>query len=263
MEGIKITALSLERTMTRATVKLSIENGLKAPVTIKPSLASINGIMAYPLFRATCGGGETLEADMGFAQSFLSECGIESIREIEVCLEAVDDASGKAVGKPVMAKIKTDLGPGYEQAVDDGGMVLLEKDGVRVVAKRMAAGYYTKDLKVYVENASKKDISVLVRNASVSGVRTNPLFCCDLPAGKKAFDAIRFSGPELNNISDYSSMVLGFHVIDLASKKTIFDTEPLAVNYGFSEQPATTALPPASGGEPESAIGAPLEQLSK
>lgn len=111
--------------------------------------------------------------------------------------------------------------------------VLLERDGIKITAKELTEdsiwGY---ELAVLIENTSEQNITVQVQNMSVNGIMTEPMFSCDVAAGKNANAAITLmdTSLEASGITTIQNMELSFHVFNTESWDTIFDSDVILLS---------------------------------
>jgi hypothetical protein len=124
--------------------------------------------------------------------------------------------------------------------------ILYEDDSIKIVFTGMEESMFGKDINVYIENNSEENITVQVRDCSVNGFMMDPIFSSDVAAGKKANDSMTLmsSNLESNNITDISTVELSFHVFDTETLDTIFETDPVIINFGGTggdESPSPSA----------------------
>jgi len=95
--------------------------------------------------------------------------------------------------------------------------LIFEKDGVRITVKGLASDdFWGPGVKVLVENNSPQNITVQTRNCSVNGLMQEPIFSCDVAAGKKANDTIQFTDAQLETaqISVISNIEFSLHIFN-------------------------------------------------
>ncbi|HOQ17779.1 MAG TPA: hypothetical protein PLC16_09555 [Defluviitaleaceae bacterium] len=89
------------------------------------------------------------------------------------------------------------------------------------------------DIYVYIENNSSQNITVQVKEMSINGYMIDPIFSCDVLAGKKAYDIITFLENELekNDISSIDEIELSFDIFDTLTFETILESDAVVINF--------------------------------
>jgi len=234
--NIKLTVNSLTRDVMRTTISVTLENDSNVPVSMDALYLSFNGMMMEHLNRMAAEPGQVVAGTIEVLQSTITKAGVEVIGLIECYLQAYDASEatttdkGKTIGEPTYLSLATSAGQKNAELALQGN-VMLDKSGVKVTVLGLANGYNSKDVVVFCENNSQHDISIITRYAVVDGVEVTPLMACELPKGKKGFDKVKFSGSKLDNVTNYKNLAFGYHVIDLFTGETIFDTDPEAVPF--------------------------------
>lgn len=80
------------------------------------------------------------------------------------------------------------------------GTVIYKENGISVTYNgivKSSSFLGGQEVKVMIENTSNKDMVVQVRDCSVNGFMIDPIFSCDIAAGKKAADSIKFMDSDL------------------------------------------------------------------
>lgn len=234
--GIKITVKGLGTDgLFGPELKLLVENNGSQNVTVQVRNLSVNGIMADSTFSCDVASGKKANDEISISSSGLKAAGIEVIKEIEFSFHIFDSDSWDSIVDSDAIRIETDADPSYVQTVDDSGFVAVDRDGIKLVIKKLDSedSFWGADVYVYVENNSDRDITVQARDVSVNGFMADPSFSCDVPAGKKAFDTITFmeSDLESNGITDITTLELYFHVFDMNNWDGIFDSDTVTVMF--------------------------------
>ncbi len=75
--------------------------------------------------------------------------------------------------------------------------------------------------------------SIQARSVSINGFMVEPMFSCDVAAGKQAYDSLTFLESNLteNGIESIDNMEISFHIFDAESWDTILDSEPINVSF--------------------------------
>lgn len=233
-DGIKVTAKGLESGWLGISVKVLVENNSGRAITVQVRNSVVNGVMISTMFSCDVEPGKKANDTITFSGSELDVAGIEAIQEVEFSLHIFDKDSWKGIDDSEQIVLVTTLGDGYVQQYDDSGILALEQNGLRIVTKKLdsESSFWGADLYLYVENDSGKDITVQIRDCSVNGYMVDPMFSCDVLNGKKAFDTITFLESDLrdNDITDIMEMEFRFHVFEMSTFTTLFDSQAIKIN---------------------------------
>jgi hypothetical protein len=232
---IKITATGLEDGWMGTELKLLIENNSSQNITVQARNANVNGYMVDTMLSADVAAGKKANDSLTFETSGLNECGIESIATMEFYFHIFDSESWDDILDTDVISIDTFIAESYTQTVDDSGEVLVDSNGVKVVAKGLSAdgSFWGPGVILYIENNSEQDITVQVRDVSVNGFMVDSTMSEDVVVGKKAISAVQFFSSDLeeNSITDITDVELYFHIFDLDSWETIFDSDVINITF--------------------------------
>ncbi len=97
--------------------------------------------------------------------------------------------------------------------------VLYNLNGIKISYTGVTDSIFGKDINLLIENTSNKDYTIQVRDFSVNGYMVNPVFSCDVTAGKKANDEITVTSSYLeeNSITDIREFELKFYICEADS----------------------------------------------
>ena len=235
-DGIKITAKELSNdSFWGPEVKLLIENTSAKSVTVQLRDVSVNGIMMEPMFSADVAAGKKVNDSITFMTSEFEEAGITIIQNMEFSFHVFDTESWDTVFDSDTIYLATNADGMVEQEVDKEGQLVLEQDGVSIVIKEADSedSFWGADIYVYVENNSDRNVTVQARSVSINGFMVEPMFSCDVAAGKQAYDSLTFLESDLteNGIESIDDMEISFHIFDTESWDTIFDSEAISVSF--------------------------------
>ena len=234
-DNIKITASSLGDSWAGPTLKLLIENNSDRSVTVQARNASVNGFMVETMMSADVAAGKKANDELTFLTSGLEECGIDTIAVMEFSLHIFDSEDWTDITETDSFTIETSAAANYTQEVDDSGEVLVETNGIKIVGKGLSAddSVWGPGLILYIENNSDQNITVQVRDVSVNGYMVESMMSEDVTIGKKAITAVQFFSSDLeeNQITDITDVELYFHVFNLESWDTIYDSD--VINIAF------------------------------
>ncbi|MCI8489646.1 MAG: hypothetical protein HFJ04_05280 [Lachnospiraceae bacterium] len=239
-DGIKITLMSLETGFLGPELKLLIENGTDQGLTVQTRDSSVNGIMTETLFSCDVAAGKSANDGITFMNSELEKAQISVLQNFELSFHIFNSKTWDTVLDTDTVMISTSLDGSEEQALDDSGVLLLDQDGVRLTVKEAdsESSFWGADIYIYVENNTEKNITVQASGVSINGFMVEPYFSCDVASGKKSYDSITFLESELeeNHIQSIDNMELSFRVFESNSFDTIFETEPLKVEFEKTEE---------------------------
>ena len=237
-DGIKITAKELSNdSFWGPEVKVLVENTSSKSVTVQLRDVSVNGIMMEPMFSADVAAGKKVNDSITFMSSEFEEAGITMIQNMEFSFHVFDTESWDTVFDSDTIYLATNADGMVEQEVDKEGQLVLEQDGISIVIKEADSedSFWGADIYVYVENTGDRNITVQARSVSINGFMVEPMFSCDVAAGKQAYDSLTFLESNLteNGIESIDNMEISFHIFDAESWDTILDSE--TINVSFTE----------------------------
>lgn len=234
--GVKITLKSMDSDgLFGPELKILIENGSKNNITVQTRNSSINGVMINAMFSSDVVSGKKANDQITFSSSDLEMAGITTIKDIELSFIVLKTDSLDTILETGPITISTTADADFVQKYDDSGFVAVDKDNIRIIVKKLndTTSIWGADLYVYVENNSKNNVTIQVRNVSLNGFMVDPLFSCDVLAGKKAYDSITFLESDLkdNNITEFKSLELSFLAFKAENIDTIFDSGVVKVAF--------------------------------
>lgn len=110
--------------------------------------------------------------------------------------------------------------------------VIYDKNDIVVTVKGLEESlFYGAEFNVLIENNSDVNILVQTRNTSINGFMMDPLFSCEVAAGKKANDSISFmsSDLEIAGISTIQSLELNLYVVDADTWDEIDESDVILI----------------------------------
>ena len=92
---------------------------------------------------------------------------------------------------------------------------------------------FGKDIVLYIENNSGKDITIQTRDESVNGYMVTANMSQDVMSGKRAIGKVTLfqSSLDENGITNISDVELYFHVFDFHTWDDIFDTDVITITF--------------------------------
>lgn len=234
--GVKITVKSLDTEgFWGPALKLLIENESGKDLTVQVRNASVNGYMVDTMMSADVAKGKKANETLKFASSDLEQSGITTIADMEFSFHIFDSESWDTYLDTDKISIKTTAADNFVYSFDDSGNKVYDADGIKIVVKGLSAdtSIWGPGVIVYIENTTEKDITIQARNVSVNGFMVDPIFSCDVCAGKHAIDTINFMDSDLeeNEITEISDIELSFHVFDSSSWNGIVDTDAITIDF--------------------------------
>ena len=114
------------------------------------------------------------------------------------------------------------------------GTVIYENNGVKITYLGISASdSYSggEEVKLFIQNSSDKKYVVQTRDVSINGVMANPVFSCNVAAGKSAYDSIKFYSSTLKNcnVTSINSVELVFHIFEDGNSDNRFDSGVISI----------------------------------
>jgi hypothetical protein len=235
-DGIKITLKGFQLDgIFGPSLKVLVENNTNEPITVQTRDTVVNGVMQTTTFSCDVVSGKKANDEIIIMNSGLDRAGIEVIKDIELKFHIFNTDTWDTIFDSEAIFITTTADPSYVPKYDDSGFVALEKNGIKIVIKKLNVedSFWGADVYVYVENNSSEDITVQVRDLSVNGFMMSPVFSCEVLAGRKAYDTITLFESELeeNGITSIETMELAFHIFNTRTWETIIDSDSITANF--------------------------------
>jgi hypothetical protein len=143
---------------------------------------------------------------------------------------------------PVQSNSTTETTGHFAAEVTLEEQVIFDKDGIKVTVKGLSGDdFFGPAVKVLVENGSDQNITVQTRNCSVNGLMMDPMFSCDVAAGKKANDTIAFMDSQLETaqISTIASIEFYLNIFDSDSWEDITRSDIITLNTSAADHVQT------------------------
>lgn len=234
--GVKITVKGLDKDsdILGPEVKLLIENESGKDVIVQARNVSVNGYMVDDIFSADVVNGKKANDGLTIMESSLEKAGISTIADIEFSFHVSEAHSFDSLFDSDIIKLKTSAADSYKYTFDDSGDVVYNEGGVKIVVKGLSESdsIFGPGIIVYTENNSEKNVTVQVRDVSVNGFMTDPIFSADVAAGKHAIDSITFMSYKLdeNGIDNVKDVELSFHIFNDYFGESI-DTDTVKISF--------------------------------
>lgn len=184
--NIAVTVKGLEESLFYgAEFNVLIENNSDVNIIVQSRNASINGFMMDPVFSCEVAAGKKANDSISFMSSDLEIAGISTIQSLEMNLYIIDADTWDEIDESDVILIETDA-VDYVQKIDDSGKLAYEDDEIRIIVKTLESeeSFWGSELCLFIENKSDRKITVQTRDCSVNGFMIDPLFSCEVSAGK-------------------------------------------------------------------------------
>lgn len=237
-DGVRVTATGFNPSgWYGPEISVLIENSTASSITVQARYAAVNGAMVYPILSCDVAAGKKANDAISISQADLDAAGIKNIQFIELGLIAMDTESYETLSTSGLVLLAT-TATKEMQLFDDSGFTALEQDGLRVVIRGVAEedSIFGKDVLVFIENRTGKDITVQLRNVSINGFMIEPLFSCDVLDGKVAYSSISFMKEDLekNGIDEINTLECSILAYDATTWDDLFKSDVFTVNFPIS-----------------------------
>lgn len=235
--GIKITATGFDDdSLFGPELMLLIENNSADSITVQTRNESVNGYMIDTILSAEVAPGKKANEGLTFMKSDLTAAGITTIAEMTFSFHIYNSDSWDTIIDTDPVSVKTSAAVEHTQSYDDSGNKVYDANDIEIVVKGVdnSSSILGPSVVVYIYNTGSKNVTVQARDVSVNGFMVNPIFSCDVVAGKRAVDTISFSDSdfEKNGIESIETLELSFHIYDADSwLDTIDDTPSITLTF--------------------------------
>jgi len=235
-DGVKVTLKSLSNDdFFGPSLDVLVENNTDKSITVQSRNTTINDVMVETLFSCDVAAGKKANDEITFMDSDLKTAQIETIKDIELVLHIFDTDTWDTIFDSDTINITTSADPSFLQEYDDSGFVALDQNDIKIVIKKLDSedSFWGADIYVYIENNSQSNATIQLRDVSINGFMTDPIFSCDVVAGKKAFDTISFLESDLadNDIQSIDELEFAFHIYNMDNWNAIYDSEVISVSF--------------------------------
>ena len=234
-DGIKVTVKGLAQDdFWGPAVKVLVENNSSKNVTVQVRNCSVNGLMMDPMFSCDAASGKKANDTITFMDSELKTAQISTIANIEFYLHIFDSDSWDGIMDSDIITLTTSAAD-HVQTYNDSGFTAYDGNGIKIVVQKLNSedSFWGSDVYVYAENNTSENVTIQARDVSIDGFMVDPMFSCDIAAGKKAYDTITFMESDLkdNDITDIKELELKFTVFNSDSWNNILDTDIITVTF--------------------------------
>lgn len=209
-------------------IKLNIENNSGKDLTVGCSALIVNNYMITDLFASQVAAGKKANETMYLSSSQLEAAGIESVGQVEIYFHIYDSNTMDKYYDSNCVTIKTSEYDNMDTTVDDSGVELYNKNGIRIIGKTVDEdSFWGMGILLYCENKSGKNIGISVDDVSVNGYMMNTLFSATVYNNKMALDDITLLSSELeeNGITSIDDVELKFKIFNPDTYSTIDESD--------------------------------------
>ena len=232
-EDVKVTAKSISYdSRGEINIKLLIENNSDENITLQTRNFTINDLLVDEYLSVDVAAGKKANDVITIFEEDLKKSNIETIKDIEFDMYAFETKSYDDLFEENGIKLTTDAKK-YKQSYDVDGELIVDEEDVKIYYLNTKSD---KDLgginvNIFVENNTDKQITITAEDVSVNGFMIDPVFIIDIPAGKKAYDALYFYDDELekNDIDKIKELELKFVAETSKNYKELFTTDKLTI----------------------------------
>lgn len=213
---------------------LEVENNTKKRVYVQLEKVWVNGYSSSPSMSIDVPPRETVTDAMMFSLTEMEDCGIETITDIEFMFYIFDQNASVQVLLSDLIHIQTDMAEDYEQIYDDSGEVVYDKNGLRIISKKLEEDrLYGPEHLFYIENDSDTDFHLMAPETYVNGVLLPSALFADVPAGKRSLEYLSLYNVDLeeNGIEKIESIEVPFTIYEADKEDPLEVTEPLSISF--------------------------------
>ena len=182
-----------------------------------------------------------VDADAGVTETFvwfdideLKKCDITQVADIEFDLSVYDVDEEQVVYARDNVLIETSAAATYVQTYDESGVVILDQDGIKLVAKGLTEGEVgSKGFGLYISNESGHDIAINPEDTKVNGIEISAYSFGRCIPGKHAMSAVLVWGFDLEEagITDIYQMVTRLKIFDNETYEELVTTPLITLNF--------------------------------
>ena len=233
--GIRVTALGLDTDGFFGTgIKVRIENDSSQNITVQTRNCSVNDLMLDPMFSCDVAAGKKANDTILFMDTQLEAARISTIAETEFVLSIFNSDTWEDILTSDIIPLQTSAAD-YVQAYDDSGFVAYDNGGIKIVIQKANSedSFWGADVYVFAQNDTDANITIQARDVSINGYMVDPMFSCNIAAGKKAYSSLTFLESDLteNGITDIKNLELRFTAFNSDTWDDIFNTDIVSVTF--------------------------------
>ncbi|MBQ9766780.1 MAG: hypothetical protein IJW37_01570 [Lachnospiraceae bacterium] len=215
---IKATELSVSE-YGEVVLGINIQNNREKSVRVQTRENALNQCLMPSILSVDVESGATSDAEIVFSKAWIQRWELTDITELKFVIYLADSDSLEGGDRwwietePIA--VKTSLAASYTQQYDDSGIVLYDKDGIRIIAKNVNTDKYeSENLVIYVENDTDCYVSVFTQNITISGKAATGIYMAEMLPQTKALDVVAFMRGTMDalGVEKIEEMEIGFQV---------------------------------------------------
>ena len=229
--GIVITVTGLQEDWMGTKVNLLVENSTDRNIALSGDVFAVNGVTVPGYLYAEAAAGMKTNDSLELYSDALETANITRIATICTGDARIVDTDSFDILARVNMDLVTDVGPGYQQGIDDSGEELFDEEDITVIAQVISEELYGKTVRLLVKNDTDKDIIVEAENISVNGFTLDAWLYEKILADTVRYCALDlFSGGlEENGIAEIEKVTFQVKVLNAQNLDTILKSEQLEV----------------------------------
>ena len=205
-------------------ILLSVANNTDKSIDVSLGTVFVNDYLIDSRFTEDVAAGETEYIKMIMDEYDLEQASIEAIGQIESNFVIYDTETCDEKLESDLIKIKTSAYAEMDNEPMSDGVELYNEHGVRIVGMSVnEEGAFGTDLVLCMENSTKKDMILHVREVSANGIESDGVFIGYAPAGKKSLNTYCFSTTDMekNGIDKIEEIEMKFSIEDKETTERI------------------------------------------
>ncbi len=211
-------------------VNLLIENNSAQDILVTCDSLTVNDYMVYDFFSAEVSAGKKSNEVVYLLDDTLIEAGVTTIADINMVFDISNNDSYDTIFMTEPIQLKTSQFTNYKKEKLDEGLLLLDQDGIKIVAKYLDYDeFFGNEIVFYFENNTDKDVSVYCESCAINGFMIDSFLSGEINAGKMLIEGITIADENLkeNGIEEIEEVDIVFSFSDSDTYDTILETEEL------------------------------------
>ena len=178
---------------------VEIKNETSTAIELECADSSVNGIMHALLFYAKADAGATISDSITIYRDDLDLTKTYGIQNIEFKLVIKNADNGTTLDTSDVITIKPTGAEDFDQKYDDSGVIMLDVDGLKIIAKKIKNTSSISGSKVYlyIENKNEQSMSIKCSDLMINTTSLDAYFDCQVLSGKVAISEIQILESDL------------------------------------------------------------------
>lgn len=214
-EAVKITFVGVDnKSFFGPSINLEIENKLDRTIMIQSREVSVNGVMTDPIFSCEVAAGKKAKDSISFDSNDIKE-----LVNVEGLFHIFYSDDWSEIGDYSFAVLQKETSE--EIIRNEDSIILVDNEFVTIsYLGKGDDSIFGPELIVEIVNKTENTITVQTREVSVDGYMIDPIFSCEIAAGKKAKDGITFMDDDVSELKNIEGK---FHIYSSDSWSEIGD----------------------------------------